>query len=632
MKMLRPTLAFGLLVAVAAIAQNPSVDPAADSKKIRLEGKVFSSTGDPLSRANVRLVPSNININLRVGPGGGATPNLPGTIASTSDETGKFTFEDVPAGSYNLMADRTGYIQQRYGATTPTGNGTPLNLKEGDRLLTLEIKLVRQGVIAGRVTDREGEAVPNMQVRVLRYQYSSGKRQLVMVGNATTDDRGDYRIANVPPGRFLVIADTRSAGGPGGRSGPGLPQTQPGGRGAAQSEINVATYHPNSLDTTAAVQLDVPAGGEIQGVNIQMRREKVYSIRGAAADQTTNAAAKGAMIFPEPAEWSAGGPPEAMPTMTNAAADGSFEIHNLLPGTYTIQGIAGGTLQIGGGGGGGNDFMMMMRLTPGGPGAAPESSATGKIDVTVPNADVNGVGLLLTGGVEVTGTVRMDEGELKDSLGPQPAAPAKPPPGMPPLPGMGGGATIRLGVDGVAVNVPSARAEDNGTFKFAVNPGKYYVSVMGVQNTFIKQMRYAGQDVTRRPITVTAGGGSLDIVMSKKVAELSGSVTNSRGEPVTGVTISLWPKTANEALANGGVRVASSDQNGAFKFTNVIPDDYYAIAWEDLPDPGLGQYRDFLADFTGDATSIKLGENEKPSVQVKMVGRDKIATRVANLR
>ena len=279
--------------------------------------------------------------------------------------------------------------------------------------------------------------------------------------------------------------------------------------------------------------------------------------------------------------------------------------------------------------------MITRMAPPGGPGgaAATESSATGRIEVTVPNADVTGVGLLLTGGGEITGTIRMDEGELKDAMAPQPAAPPKPPPGLPPLPGMGGGVTIRLGVDGVGVNIPSARAEDNGTFKLSgVNPGTYYVSVMGLQNTYIKQVRFAGQDVTRRPMVLTQSGGALDIIVSKKVAELSGSVANSRGEAVAGVTVSMWPKTSNEAIANGGVRTAVSDQNGAFKFSNAIPGDYYAVAWEDLPDPGLGQYADFLSKFTGDASSVKLDENGKQTVQVKLVDRDKAAAQVANLR
>jgi len=94
----------------------------------------------------------------------------------------------------------------------------------------------------------------------------------------------------------------------------------------------------------------------------------------------------------------------------------------------------------------------------------------------------------------------------------------------------------------------------------------------------------------------------------------------------------MWPKTPNEAISNGGVRIAVSDQNGAFKFSNAIPGDYYVVAWEDLPDPGLGQYTDFLAKFTSEASTVKLDENGKPSVQVNLVGRDKITAQLANLR
>jgi len=625
--MLRTAIALCVLAGLPLAAQqNQPADPAADQKKIRLEGKVISAAGEPLSRATVRLSPGG-NINIIGGPrGGGPGGGPPGSFSSSTDEQGKFVFEGVTPNTYQMTAERNGFVTQRYGATTPTGNGTPLALKEGDKLLTLEIKMVRQGIVAGRVTDRDGEAVPNMQVRVSRYQYSGGKRQMVMIGNATTDDRGDYRVANLPPGRYFVIADTRPAGA---RGGPPPPTNQPqAGRAGVQAESNVTTYYPGSLDTTGAVQLDVPAGSEQLGVNIQMRREKVFSIRGAVADQTTGKAAGAAMLFPVPSEWAAGTPPEGMPQITRSAADGSFEIRELLPGTYTIQGIAGGTLAIGAGGEGG--FMMMMRLAPG---AGPESNATGRIDVTVPNADVNGVGLLLTGGGEITGTIRMDEGELKDAMGPQPTAPAKPPPGMPPLPGMAGGVGVRLGVDGVGVNVPFTSADDKGAFTLTgANPGTYYVNVTGLQNTYVKQMRFAGQDITRRPMVLTPSGGALDIVVSKKVAELSGSVTNSRGEAMAGVTISMWPKTPNEAISNGGVRIAVSDQNGAFKFSNAIPGDYYVVAWEDLPDPGLGQYTDFLAKFTSEASPVKLDENGKPSVQVNLVGRDKITAQLANLR
>ena len=203
---------------------------------------------------------------------------------------------------------------------------------------------------------------------------------------------------------------------------------------------------------------------------------------------------------------------------------------------------------------------------------------------------------------------------------------------MPPLPGMLGGLNIRLSVDGVGVNLPSGRVEDNGTFKIAgVNPGKYYIAITGAPGTYIKQMTFAGQDVTRRQLDLTGAGGSLNIVVSKKVAELSGAVANSRGEPMAGANVSVWPRIPNLAIANGGVRTLTTDQNGAFRMANMIPGDYYAAAWEDLPDPGLGQYAAFLAGFNGEAASVKLDENGKQTVQAKLVERAKIAAQIAKL-
>src|SRR6185503_12958940 len=101
MKMLRTALALSVFAACSAVAQqnpqNQAADPAAEQKKIRLEGKVFSASGEPLSRASVRLVPNAVANILTVarGPGVGG-PGGP-AITSSSDEEGKFVFENVPA-------------------------------------------------------------------------------------------------------------------------------------------------------------------------------------------------------------------------------------------------------------------------------------------------------------------------------------------------------------------------------------------------------------------------------------------------------------------------------------------------------------------------------------------------------
>ena len=103
-----------------------------------------------------------------------------------------------------------------------------------------------------------------------------------------------------------------------------------------------------------------------------------------------------------------------------------------------LQGIAGGNLQIASGNG-----MMVMRV--GGPGpanGAPGSNASGRIQVTVPDSDVEGVGLVLSEGGEIPGVVRADGGQEISELmvePPPPPAGAGGPPAGSSAPELGGG-------------------------------------------------------------------------------------------------------------------------------------------------------------------------------------------------
>ena len=61
---------------------------------------------------------------------------------------------------------------------------------------------------------------------------------------------------------------------------------EPAGR-----ETNIATYYPSSLDPTGATSLNVLAGGELRGIDIRVRKGRVYSIRGKAVDEANDSAA-----------------------------------------------------------------------------------------------------------------------------------------------------------------------------------------------------------------------------------------------------------------------------------------------------------------------------------------------------
>jgi hypothetical protein len=409
---------------------------------------------------------------------------------------------------------------------------------------------------------------------------------------------------------------------------PGLQQERPGRNGAAPQANDVTTFYPNALDAKSAAPVDVAAGGEIRGIEIRLRKERTFSVRGKAVDTVLGGPATNAYVLVVPPDSTAVGP-AALSNVARTSGDGSFEIRNLLPGTHVIQGSAGGTLTIASGNGAG---VMMIRTGPGGPSAA-ETGATGRLEVTVSDSDLTGVVLQLTGGAEISGSIKMEEGDLKDWL--QPAQQSQnTPPGMPPLLGPGT-RSIRLSTtEGISVSAPAAQFNTDGSFQLkGVAPSKYFIQVNGLpQGTYIKSMRFGGQDVTRAPLDLTAGGGgSLEIVLSAKAADVTGAVLSEKGDPVQGVPVTLWPKIPDRGSATNGIKTANTDQNGSFKISGLAPGDYYAAAWDDIPEAGLAQNPDFLSQFANDDTALKMAESAHQNASVKLIAQDKILAGAAKI-
>src|SRR5436190_4587230 len=332
-----------LVVSAVVLAQSNPNGGAADAEKkkiIRIEGRVTSLNGEVVRKATVRLQPA-FGPQLAAPPAPGAQANqIPSTYSESSDEAGKFVFENVAPGRYTLTSEKTGFVTQRYGARSDTSPGTPLVLEAGNELKDVAIQMTPQAVIAGRVTDQDGDPVANIGVSVFRYGYTNGRRTLTPgggpaaggrggpigpggPGGTSTDDQGNFRIGNLSPGRYYVSADPR-----GGNGLIGPVQEQPGRAAAAPKATDVTTFYPNALDAKSAAPVDVGAGGEIRGIEIRFRRERTYSIRGKAVDTTIGGPAVNAYVLVVPPNTTAVGP-ATLSNMTRTSADGSFEIRNL---------------------------------------------------------------------------------------------------------------------------------------------------------------------------------------------------------------------------------------------------------------------------------------------------------------
>ena len=580
-------LFFGASLAVAQnTPSSPPTGATTDSGQIRVEGTILSLNGAVVRKATVRLQGT-----------GGQPGQLPVSYIETTDNGGKFVFDDVAPGRYLLSAEKPGFVSARYGARANTSPGTQLTLTAGTETKDLAIKMTPQGVIAGKVLDQDGDPVISVQVQALRFTYARGRKQLQPSGGATTNDLGEYRLINLLPGRYYVSATDRRTTQFGAQERPGRSGTVPEG--------NITTYYPNGADASSGVAIDVPAGGEMRGVDIRLLQAKVYAVRGKVVDDS--GAPVSALVAFNPKEDAMGTNP-ANRSVTQSR-NGTFEFRDIVPGTYVLQ------------------FVQMVGVNGNQP-----PKVTGRMEVTVADANIDGLTLALRPSPEITGTVKLEDGDISSLLKPAQNTPGVGVAGNPLVVQAGRLALNLIATESVISAVRPAQVKDDGTFQFdAVGTGKYMLNVMSPPpGTYLKSARFAGQDVTNALIDTTSGtGGTLDLVLSSKGAKVKGSVQNEKGEALAGVMVTLWPKTPDASLT-GGVHLGFTDPNGGFAFQSLAPGDYYVAGWEDL-DAGLAQSADFLSHFTSEASAITLAEGGQESKDLKPVPADKVAVEIAKL-
>jgi hypothetical protein len=224
------------------------------------------------------------------------------------------------------------------------------------------------------------------------------------------------------------------------------------------------------------------------------------------------------------------------------------------------------------------------------------------VEVTVANSDVEGVVLPLTSGFEVTGTIRGD-GDM---------VPTGKPMGL-------------RALEGFALNLNPATVDKNGAFHLTgVQPAKYLLAVPIQPGAYVKSARFNGSDVTHAPLNLTKGGGSIEIVLSAKVAAITAIAHDSNGAVVPGILAALWPKELEIASSSGGVRLRIADLKGELHFADLPPGEYYLAAMEGM-EPHTAEIRDFLAHFTSEAAVITLREGAQESLDVTPIGADRVA-------
>jgi hypothetical protein len=183
MKITLVALAITLSVATMAAAQQVS----------SLQGRVVRwGTSDAIARATVELV--------------GISAGNPAPYVAQTNGDGAFTFSGISPGQYRVVAKRSGYVNGEYGQRWPNGAGTVLTLPPGQLVSNVPVPLLQTGAISGVVRDGQGLPLGNAAVQAFKASYQTGRRILTPVQSVQSDDRGEYRLFWLTPGKYFIAA------------------------------------------------------------------------------------------------------------------------------------------------------------------------------------------------------------------------------------------------------------------------------------------------------------------------------------------------------------------------------------------------------------------------------------------
>jgi len=567
-----------LLAQAPPTAPQPAGDPS--EPKCTLEGQVVSAaSGAPLKHATLRLQPVIQ---------GATQPETRTAYTASTDAEGKFSMQHVAAGTYTLRADRAGYIGQNYGARSATMAGSRLKLDDGQSMKDLVFKLVPQAMIFGKVIDDDGEPVSGVRLQMQRWAFVNGKKQLRPGGNGNSQADGTFVIGNLTAGRYFLSADANPI-----RMGGVIEQEA----GKTPMDGFLTTYYPNVLDVSSAAPIQVSAGAELRGVEIHLRRGRTYEVRGRVENTSGGPAPQGVnlILLPKTGDLTIF---SARNTAFTQGKNLLFQFKNVLPGSYVLQ----------------TQYAQSTVTDPATGDATRTTQLTGRMEITVSDGNIENLVFPIGPGIEIAGHV-ITEGNPS----PQPQSPA---------PQQSFSVSLRPPAQTVFFGpMPYGQASSEGNFRLhAVAPDIYEVSTFGnPDGTYVKAIRFAGQDVTGKTLDLTSGsGGDLEIVLSPNAADVSGVVRNENGEAVAGVSVQLF--LGDELKQNH-----NTDQNGGFHFTSLAPGNYRIYAWEDI-EPGMSQDPDFRKNFDGKSATVKLEEKGHESVEAKLIPKDAIETEAAKIR
>jgi hypothetical protein len=514
-----------------------------------------------------------------------------GSAEILTDVSGRFVFQNLPPGRYRVSVNHNAYLPAQYGDRR-AGPGAYLTVAAGQAIKDVVIAMTPKGAISGRVYDRYGDPVTNGNVQAFKFAYQDGRRILVQVDNARTNDLGEYRLFWLAPGSYIISAvppesacadapcsvliETRNA-----VSGP--PPIIGGavrldGRVAMPvrdtGETHLPVYYPATTDPSAAVPIELPPGINYTGVDFMITESRAVRVLGRVVNGVTGQAILAAAVTLVPRRGTV-----ATGSLQRGIISprGIFEFRHMAPGSYDL---------------------VASVPDPGG------RRLAASLPIEIGSGDIDNITLVLQPQLSITGRVSIDNlqadpatlnlNSIRIELRREPFTPE------------------------LLVVIPTVSPD--GTFTLTgVTPGDYRLKVStGGLNGYIKSARYGAVDALNPPLHIDTSG-QLEIAVSLNSGSLDAVVLDDAQRPFAEATVALIPDSPRRQHFNL-YYAAGSDASGRVHFDGVAPGSYRAFAWDDVP-ADAWQDPDYMRPYEDRGKAVRVTEGSKENIELRLISR-----------